>query len=128
MHTIDRLEALLTSEMSAQTLAAKLLDEDVTKSQQAITDLTAEFDRLVQERILSREDYTTFRRKVDEIVYQSKIENVELRFLAQAEPPTQPLQAIQWPLVLFWALCAGVVIGIAACYVAEFVQSRGRFA
>jgi len=123
-----RLEALLASEMSAQALATKILEEEVTNNQQAITDLTVEFDRLVQERILSREDYTTFRRKVDEIVYQSKIENVELRFLAPAEPPAQPLQAIQWPLVLFWALCAGVVTGIAGCYVAEFVRSRGRVA
>jgi uncharacterized protein involved in exopolysaccharide biosynthesis len=121
------LEALLATEIAVQTQATAALEDDVSQNQKVITDLIEEFDRLVQERIMQRENYTTFRRKVDEIQYQSKIENVELRMLAPAEPPTEPLQAISWPVVAFLALCGGAIAGIAGCYVAEFVNNRRQF-
>lgn len=124
----QQLEALLVAEIAVQTQATTALEEDVGKSQKAITDQIEDFDRLVQERIMQRENYTTFRRKVDEIQYQSKIENVELRMLSPAEPPTEPLQAVSWPVVVFLAVCGGAVAGIASCYVAEFLHNRRQFA
>jgi len=124
----QQLEALLAIELDVQTQATQSLQDDLTKSQKQIVDLLEEFDRLVQERILQRENYVTFRRKVDEILYQSRIENVELRMLAPAEPPKEALQSVQWPLAVFWALAAGAVAGIASCYIADFAEKRRQSA
>jgi len=118
------LEALLSAEIDVQSRATQALEEEVGKNQQAIMDQIEQHDQLVQERILQRENYTTFRRKVDEIQYQAKIEDVELRMLTPAAAPVTPVRAMSWPLAAILALGVGAIAGVAACYVAEYIQKR----
>ena len=119
----DKIEALLNSELAVQTQATQALEADVARSQQEIMTLQQEFDRLVQERILARENYNTFRRKVDEIAVQTRVEGVELRLLEEAQPPASPTPP-NWTLAGVVALLAGAAVGLAGCFVADYLEQH----
>jgi hypothetical protein len=123
--TPDKLESGLTSELAAQSQTVKLLEDEIAGKQKEMTSLTTEFDQLVEDRIHTRENYQTIWRKVDEIRTQAATDSIELRVIQAAELPTSPVP-IQWPLIGILALAGGGVIGLAGCYVAEFLEHRGK--
>lgn len=116
---------VLPLELEAQTLAYSHLETELGRLQESLTAQSRQFDQLVDEFNLSRENYLTWRRKVDEVQTQIEVNDVELQLIQDASAPAAPVP-IRWPVVGASALAAGLVVGIVGCFAIEGIESRRR--
>lgn len=122
----QQVEALLATELAVQQQTAKALEEEVKKTQKEVADLVEQLYRLVEERILTKEAYQIIRRKVEEISIQTGMEGLGLlQLMSPAQVPERPTPP-PWGEMALLIIAVGGIVGLAGCYLADFVESRMR--
>jgi uncharacterized protein involved in exopolysaccharide biosynthesis len=99
------------------------LPAEISAIQKQLELQSNEYDRLLLAREVARDTYESIARKLDEQRLQAALEEPEVKVVGQAALPSESA----WPkplLVIALALAGGLIVGLLAALVAEFVRPR----